>query len=43
MEVKELVYVMSEETRRCGERLSDSNRMKKATGWRGWTVGMDST
>ena len=42
MEAKELVYVMSEEKRRCGERLSDSSRTKEVIGWRNWIAGMDN-
>jgi len=42
MEAKELVYGMREEKRRCGERLSDSRRMMKIIGWRGWSAGMGS-
>jgi hypothetical protein len=42
MEAKRLVYGMSAEKRRCGERLSDSNRMTKDTGWRDWSADMGS-
>ena len=40
MEAKELVYGMSREKRRCGDRLSDLSRMTKGTGWLSWSADM---
>jgi hypothetical protein len=42
MEAKELVYGMTEEKRRCGERLSDLRGMMTGTGWLGWSADMGS-
>jgi hypothetical protein len=42
MGARRLVYGMSTEKRKCGERLSDSIRMTKAIGWHSWTADTDS-